>query len=1244
MDKSPSKFPPMNFIYNYFFRFSSIVVFCFSCLIVQAQTNPAPQSLPYTQTFGTLVATSSTFPAGWQAWNLSLTGSGSTFKTITPPASSDLSLIANSTAATNTGGIHNYNGKIGYLASATIDPAVCLAINSTGINNVLVAFDVLTIRNPSDVSNTRINQVDLQFRVGTSGTFSSVSNIASGIYQNNTVNQITAVTTPQNQISKSFTLPASCNNQAIVQLRWVQRDFSGTGNRSSFAVDNISICSSVVTPTITITGPSAFCSGGSAKYLSSITNGGAVPTYAWKKNGLTVGSNFPSLNISGLIAADQISCILTSNASCVSPTSVNSNVISIGTVISSPTITSASITNVSCQGARNGAINISVSGGTGPYTFAWDTINTLNGSTYTVTVGAKSIGNPLFGQGNPNTFIIDGIQAKELSLIRGINYSFNVFSLGHPFHISTDATGGNANFIVTNGQVGAPTQNGTISFAPSLSTPSLLFYPCQFHTFMGYRINILNGISSQNLSGIKAGKYTVLITDANGCTATGMYTVNELPSPLTLSATITNSSCGQSNGAIDLSVSGGVAPFTYTWDTINTSGNTFAVTVGAKSANHPYFNLGNPNTFLINGNEATTLNLVRGINYSFNVFSAGHPFHFSTDQIGGSTAGLISSGQTNAPNDNGTVFYTPDVTTPASLFYDCANHTYMGYNVNLFSGYHVEDLMGLHSGSYSVRVTDSNGCTATAAYSIALTPSQVTLSLNAQTNVSCYGGSNGAIDLQASNGQAPYVITGTGPTFLVSVAIKNHSHPYFSLGARPDGFVINGTQGAQLTLVRGITYTFSVLASGHAFFISTSEVGGSANLGSEVTDGVVGSMTGVGTLTFTPNSNHPPLLYYQCGIHDYMGYKLNIVDQLPNEDLSNCMAGNYSLSASDALGCFSPALNFNISTPPSVTYYFDNDLDGYGTSDEVAIGGCNIPNGFVELSGDCNEADATINPAAVEICDGIDNNCNNLIDGDDPTLNAIFYYLDSDQDGFGDSNDLGVASCTAILGKINNNTDCNDQNSNVHPGALEICNGIDDDCNGLIDDGNVCNVTFKLQLFIQGFYVGIRKMLEVVDPITSSLITDSITVQLVDVNAPFTMIYSATALVSIDGSAFVTFPIAAAQNNYYLVIKHRNALETWSRNPIIVSSQLNYDFTVSSNSAYGDNEVELEQGVFGIWSGDINQDGIINDSDFQLIQNGVIGFGLGYISIDITGDGVVESADYSLIENNVNQLPAVQHP
>ena len=99
-----------------------------------------------------------------------------------------------------------------------------------------------------------------------------------------------------------------------------------------------------------------------------------------------------------------------------------------------------------------------------------------------------------------------------------------------------------------------------------------------------------------------------------------------------------------------------------------------------------------------------------------------------------------------------------------------------------------------------------------------------------------------------------------------------------------------------------------------------------------------------------------------------------------------------------------------------------------------------------------------VTPAAAELCNGVDDNCNGQID---EGVQSTFYQ-DADGDGFG-TPAVTIQACSAPAGYVANNTDCNDSNAAIHPNATELCNGVDDNCNGQIDEtfaglGKNCSV------------------------------------------------------------------------------------------------------------------------------------------------------------------------------------------
>lgn len=177
----------------------------------------------------------------------------------------------------------------------------------------------------------------------------------------------------------------------------------------------------------------------------------------------------------------------------------------------------------------------------------------------------------------------------------------------------------------------------------------------------------------------------------------------------------------------------------------------------------------------------------------------------------------------------------------------------------------------------------------------------------------------------------------------------------------------------------------------------------------------------------------------------------------------------------------------------------------------------------------------------------------------------------------------------------------------------------------------------KLGTLIEGFY----------NPATNIQIRDTMMVYLrIASPAPFYIIDSAVTVP--DSLGYVTLQFNKVQSgSYYIVIKHRNSIETWSRQGGEILSSggiINvYDFTLSQNMAFGNNMI-LRGTRYCIYSGDVNRDGVIDGTDLSLIDNDVSGFATGYIQSDITGDMVTDGSDLSITDNNVSGFISVIKP
>ncbi|RYZ42154.1 MAG: hypothetical protein EOO71_08965 [Myxococcaceae bacterium] len=187
-----------------------------------------------------------------------------------------------------------------------------------------------------------------------------------------------------------------------------------------------------------------------------------------------------------------------------------------------------------------------------------------------------------------------------------------------------------------------------------------------------------------------------------------------------------------------------------------------------------------------------------------------------------------------------------------------------------------------------------------------------------------------------------------------------------------------------------------------------------------------------------------------------------------------------------------------------IFWYADADADGFGNR-ATPISACSgPPAGYVALDTDCNDTTALVSPLQTEVCNGVDDNCTNGVDegvkstwyhdgdGDgfgDPMSSVqacsapagyladssdcndasasinpdTTWYVDTDSDGFGVDAASNVKACVRPTGYSAVKTDCDDNRNTTHPGALEFCNGVDDDCNSTIDDSTAVDTATWFQ-------------------------------------------------------------------------------------------------------------------------------------------------------------------------------------
>jgi len=157
---------------------------------------------------------------------------------------------------------------------------------------------------------------------------------------------------------------------------------------------------------------------------------------------------------------------------------------------------------------------------------------------------------------------------------------------------------------------------------------------------------------------------------------------------------------------------------------------------------------------------------------------------------------------------------------------------------------------------------------------------------------------------------------------------------------------------------------------------------------------------------------------------------------------------------------------------------------------------------------------------------------------------------------------------------------------------------------------------------------------------SAKTIRDTVRVYLRNITSPFSIVDFSTAVID---SITLVAPCVfrnAPSGTYYIQVKHRNSIETWSKSggeTFTKGLKGNFDFTSAQSQAYGNNMV-LIGSKYCLFSGDVNQNGIIDASDLLLIDNDAFNFENGYLSTDLTGDGAIDGSDLSICDNNASNF------
>jgi large repetitive protein len=628
------------------------------------------------------------------------------------------------------------------------------------------------------------------------------------------------------------------------------------------------------------------------------------------------------------------------------------------------------VTNVSCNGLSTGAINLSVTGGAGSNTFAWtgpssftatsEDLSARPAGAYNVTVtdaynctttASISITQPsaltiaktsvnvgCFGQstGSVNVTVSGGTGAYSYAWTGSSSYSSTSEDL-------TTLPSGTYNLTVTDANGCTATTSETISQpTAALAIQTSVTNVACFGNSTGainvtvtggtapYSYNWGGGITTEDRSALTAGTYSVTVTDANNCTSNTTVTITQPTAALAVSLALTPATCYQVNdAAIATTVTGGTAPYTYNWGggvtTANISNagqhNTYQVvvtdangcTVQSGGQYVPQVAQLNATTVITqvscnggsNGSIAVS-NLTGGYGtyaYSWNGTTYTN-YTSGTITNSGLSAGSYTLYLRDAANTGCVRQIALTVTQPNALAIantntnvscnggsnGAINITVSGgaspYTYNWGGGITTEDRTGISAGTYSVVATDANGCTLTSSTYTISQPTAVAVTLSSQTNNTCFGLSTGSATVNGSGGTAPY-------TYSINGTVFQSSGLFSSLAA--------GNYTITVKDANNCTSTLAVIITEPNQLVVTNEGVTDASC-ANLTDGAIAIGVSGGTSAYSFAWTGP-----------------NAFTSALEDQNYNLAPGTYAVTVSDANACTATLTNLVVTSPAAVS-------------------------------------------------------------------------------------------------------------------------------------------------------------------------------------------------------------------------------------------------------------------------------------------------------------------------------------